>query len=236
MAARRAIIAANAGADASAASNYSSAQVQVFPAMKTGRVNLITNAMARELITDERRQSHGRFLYRQGHAHRKADQVPHGGAGGELLRIGAPAAQFEIPASLERPGEFVGRGGSLSHRQHRVRPGRRRFRRCTACRVTTRTAWAARICTCRGGCGTRRRDFPRGYHIEIGGGYGMPGIGQLRGRGQSRRRIRRAAQEDDLRGLRHARQLRRPRRDDPQRRHLLRNRSDTWSISGASRC
>jgi choline dehydrogenase-like flavoprotein len=32
--------------------NYSSAQVQVFPAMKTGRVNLITNAMARELITD----------------------------------------------------------------------------------------------------------------------------------------------------------------------------------------
>src|SRR5579872_2777835 len=34
------------------ASNYSSSQVQVFPAMKTGRVNLITNAMARELITN----------------------------------------------------------------------------------------------------------------------------------------------------------------------------------------
>src|SRR6202023_3368584 len=34
------------------ASNYSSSQVQVFPAMKSGRVNLITNAMARELITD----------------------------------------------------------------------------------------------------------------------------------------------------------------------------------------
>src|SRR6202041_2742446 len=34
-------------------SNYSSAQVQVFPAMKSGRVTLIPNAMARELITDD---------------------------------------------------------------------------------------------------------------------------------------------------------------------------------------
>jgi len=34
------------------ASAYSSSQVQVFPAMKTGRVKLFTNAMARELITD----------------------------------------------------------------------------------------------------------------------------------------------------------------------------------------
>src|SRR5437868_15153639 len=35
------------------ASNYSASQVQVFPAMKSGRVKLFTNAMARELITDE---------------------------------------------------------------------------------------------------------------------------------------------------------------------------------------
>src|SRR5450432_3638289 len=34
------------------ASNYSSSQVQIFPAMKTGNVKLINNAMARELITD----------------------------------------------------------------------------------------------------------------------------------------------------------------------------------------
>ena len=25
------------------------------------------------------------------------------------------------------------------------------------------------------------KDFPRGYHIEIGGGYGMPGVGQFHG-------------------------------------------------------
>src|SRR4029453_266077 len=35
------------------ASNYASSYVQVFPAMKTGRVQVLTNSMARELVTDE---------------------------------------------------------------------------------------------------------------------------------------------------------------------------------------
>ena len=35
------------------ASNYSSSQVQIFPALKTGRLNLITNAMVREILTAE---------------------------------------------------------------------------------------------------------------------------------------------------------------------------------------
>ena len=34
------------------ASNYASSYVQIFPAMKTGRVQVVANAMARELITD----------------------------------------------------------------------------------------------------------------------------------------------------------------------------------------
>src|SRR6185436_1978156 len=38
------------------ASNYSSSQVQVFPAMKSGRVKLITGAMVRELITNSEGQ------------------------------------------------------------------------------------------------------------------------------------------------------------------------------------
>src|SRR4029077_3696994 len=35
------------------ASNYASSYVQIFPAMKTGRVKVIANAMARELLTDD---------------------------------------------------------------------------------------------------------------------------------------------------------------------------------------
>ena len=38
-------------------SNYASSYVQIFPAMRTGRVKVIANAMARELITDDRARS-----------------------------------------------------------------------------------------------------------------------------------------------------------------------------------
>ena len=37
--------------------------------------------------------------------------------------------------------------------------------------------------------------FPRGYHIEIGGGYGMPGIGAFGGVGAARRLRRREVKE-----------------------------------------
>src|SRR5688572_12047377 len=35
------------------ASNYSSSQVQIFPAMKSGRLTIFSNAMARELISND---------------------------------------------------------------------------------------------------------------------------------------------------------------------------------------
>ena len=40
------------GRGCGAASNYASSYVQIFPAMKTGNVTVLTNSMARELITD----------------------------------------------------------------------------------------------------------------------------------------------------------------------------------------
>ncbi len=106
------------------ASNYSSAQVQVFPAMKTGRVTLITNAMARELITDDEGKVTAVSYIDKTTRTEKQVEVPDGGAGGELLRIDAAAAELERSAARERPREFVGHGGPVSHRQHRVRTGR----------------------------------------------------------------------------------------------------------------
>ena len=46
-------------------SNYASSYVQIFPAMQTGRVQVLANAMARELITDATRQGHRRVVHRQ---------------------------------------------------------------------------------------------------------------------------------------------------------------------------
>src|SRR4030095_12440303 len=42
------------GRGCSQASNYASSYVQIFPAMKTGRVQVVANAMARGLVTTAR--------------------------------------------------------------------------------------------------------------------------------------------------------------------------------------
>ena len=92
----------------------------------------------------------------------------------------------------------------------------------------------------------RTLDFPRGYHIEIGGGRRMPGAGFMAASiatpasapmaGRSRRRLRQGAQGRLPPLLRRHGRVLRPRRDDPQRGQLLRDRSRRWWTSGASRC
>ena len=93
----------------------------------------------------------------------------------------------------------------------------------------------------------KKLDFPRGYHIEIGGGRRMPGV-RLHRRHPQLHRHRSVGQpiafggygkqlKDDYRRYYGATvELRRPRRDDPERGLLLRDRSDASSTSGASRC
>ena len=81
------------------ASNYAASYVQIFPAMKTGKVQVVANAMARELITDASGKVTARLLHRQDDRQRAAGAVPHGGARGERLRVGAAAAQFEVVAA-----------------------------------------------------------------------------------------------------------------------------------------
>ena len=82
----------------------------------------------------------------------------------------------------------------------------------------------------------KKLDFPRGYHIELGGGRRMPGFGTLggvhlyNGTGGGRRpgvgrRLRQAAEGRLPPLLRRDGGLCRPRRDDPQRELVLRDRS-----------
>ena len=47
------------------ASNFSSSQVMIPPAQATGRLTMITNAMAREIVVRQGWQGGGRFLHRQ---------------------------------------------------------------------------------------------------------------------------------------------------------------------------
>ena len=94
----------------------------------------------------------------------------------------------------------------------------------------------------------KKLDFPRGYHIEIGGGRRMPGAGFVGGihnfTGDRRavghaarvRRLRQGAEARLPPALRRDGQLRRPRRDDPEQGQLPARSIRASSTSGASRC
>ena len=160
------------------ASNYSASQVQVFPALETGRLELIDMAMAREITTDdsgkvtgviyidkrtrEEREIHCRVLVVAASAcesarlllNSKTPAFPNGvgnrsGVVGKFLMdtVGYGFGGY-IPALEAIPGyNSDGAGGA-----HLYMPW-----------------WGV----------DRQRElgFPRGYHIEIGGGYTMPGVG-----------------------------------------------------------
>ena len=156
-------------------------------------------------------------------------------AGGERVRVGAAAAQLEIdagfPHGLANSSGVVGRylTDSTGHRCPGIHP-----EAGSTTSRTTKTASAACTFTCRGGSTTRTLDFPRGYHIEIGGGRRMPSFGfsarSTSSRGSSVRQPVVGGYGEAAEGrlpalLRSGRRLRRPRRDDPQRGQLLRDRS-----------
>jgi len=159
-------------------SNYSSAQVQIFPAMKTGRVNLITNAMARELITDsdgkvtavsyidkttrtEKQikcrtvvlaastcESTRLLLNSKGQGHSNGLANSSGQVGRNLTDSTGFSLSGVIPA-LEGLPRYNSDGMGGAHL------------------YMPWWLW------------DKKTDFPRGYHIEIGGGYGMPGVGSF---------------------------------------------------------
>lgn len=171
---------AQCGRGCISASNYSSAQVQVFPAMKTGRVTLITNAMARELITD----SDGKVTavsYID-----KATRTERQIKCRTVVLAASCCESTRLLLNSKGPGHTNGLANSSGVVGHYLTDN-------------TGFGLGASIPALRGlprynsdGMGgahlympwwlwDKKTDFPRGYHIEIGGGYGMPGIGSFSG-------------------------------------------------------
>ena len=207
------------------ASNYAASYVQIFPAMQTGRVKVIANAMARELITDEtgkvtavsyvdktngsEQQVRCRTVVLAASAcesarlllNSKSPRHPQGLANGSgkvgryLMDTVGSSASAMIPALSGMPHY-----NSDGYGSHLYVPW---------------WLWDKH----------KTLNFPRGYHIEVGGGYGMPGVGSFTGDREPDRRLRRQDEAGDSRRVRHVGRLVRPRRDDPQRAVLLRDRS-----------
>ena len=132
--------------------------------------------------------------------------MPDRGAGGERVRIGAAAAQLEVVAPSAGARELVGQGRPVPDGHRRARHVGASFRRCPACRTTTPTATAAAPLRAVVDVGQAQGDsnFPRGYHIEVGGGYGMPGSARSPASSIARG-LRREAEAGDSRRVRRRR-------------------------------
>ena len=162
------------------ASNYSSSQVQIFPALKTGRVNLITNAMARELITDETGKvtavSYIDKTTRSEHEIR-CRTVVLAASCCESVRLLLNSRAPRHANGLANSSGQVGRnltdsvGFSLGG-QIPAMVGLPRYDSDGMGGAHLYMPWWL---------WDKKLDFPRGYHIELGGGYGMPGVGSFQG-------------------------------------------------------
>jgi len=163
------------------ASNYSSSQVQVFPAMKTGRVKLFTGAMARELITDGTGKvtavSYVDKATRTEQKIRCRTVVVACGAC-ESARLLLNSKSATHPNGVGNNSGQVGRylTDSVGYALGAHIPALEGLPRHNSDGMGGMHVyipwwlWDA-----------KNKDFPRGYHVEIGGGFGMPGIGSFAG-------------------------------------------------------
>ncbi|HEY3937242.1 MAG TPA: GMC family oxidoreductase [Bryobacteraceae bacterium] len=176
---------AQCGRGCTAGANYSSSQVQIFPAMKTGRLRVINNAMAREILTDGAGKVSGLSYIDK--TTRTEKQI--------RCRVLILAASACESARLLLNSKGAGYANGLANGSGQV--GRN---------LTDSIGFtvSGHIPALEGmpiynsdGVGGMHVyvpwwlpeksgiDFPRGYHIELGGGFHMPAAGAFRGVCQS---------------------------------------------------
>ena len=160
------------------ASAYSASQVDVFPALKTGNLTLLTDAMAREVLTDASGKATG-VLY----INRKTRQAKRvfgrsvvlAASTGESARILLNSKSKIFPNGLANGSGMVGRnlmdtvGFSVSGYVPALED--------MPIYDTDGFGGSHLYAPWWGYNDSAKLGFPRGYHIEFGGGFGMPGVG-----------------------------------------------------------
>jgi choline dehydrogenase-like flavoprotein len=157
--------------------DFSSSSVLVIPALKTGNVTLINNAMAREVLTD---QATGlatgvSYVDREKLTEHtiKAKVVVLAASAGESARLLLNSKSDRHEAGLANTSGVVGRylhdstGASRSAFIPHLMD-RKRYNEDGVGGMHVYTPWWL---------DNKKLDFPRGYHIEYGGGMGMPSYG-----------------------------------------------------------
>ncbi|MGH9161474.1 MAG: GMC family oxidoreductase [Vicinamibacteraceae bacterium] len=161
------------------ASNYASSYVQIFPAMKTGRVQVITGAMARELVTDrDGRVTAVSYIDKTSGRERQVQcrTVVLAASACESARLLLNSKSARHPTGVANSSGHVGRylmdtvGFTMSASVPAL-AGMPRYNSdgYGGHLYVPWWLWDEH----------KKLDFPRGYHIEVSGGYGMPGIGSF---------------------------------------------------------
>ena len=161
------------------ASNYSSSQVQIFPAMKTGNVNLINNAMVRELITGpDGKVTAVSYIDKTTMQEKqiRCRAVIVAASACESARLLLNSKSSRHPNGLANSSGVVGRyltdtvGYGLTGYIPAL-AGMPKHDSDGIGGMHLYSPWWE--------FDKKNKDFPRGYHIEIGGGFGMPQVGSF---------------------------------------------------------
>ena len=156
--------------------DFSSSSVLVKPAIESGNVEVIANAMAREVITNEQGLATGVSYVNKDDMQEyevSAKVVVLAASACESARLLLNSKSTRNPNGLANSSNVVGKylhdstGASMGG----VLPkliGRKRYNEDGVGGMHVYTPWWL---------DNKKLDFPRGYHIEYGGGMGMPGYG-----------------------------------------------------------
>jgi len=156
--------------------DFSSSSVLINPALQTGNVDVIANAMAREVITNDEGLATGVSYVDKNNMQEyviSGKVVVLAASACESARLLLNSKSSKHPAGLANASGIVGKylhdstGGGLGG----VIPklfGRKRYNEDGVGGLHVYTPWWL---------DNKKLNFPRGYHIEYGGGMGMPGYG-----------------------------------------------------------
>ena len=156
--------------------DFSSSSVLVKPAVATGNVDVIPNAMAREVITNSEGKATGVSFVNKDDMQEyvvSAKIVMLAASACESARLLLNSKSSRYPNGLANASGVVGKylhdstgasmGGILPHLV-----GRKRYNEDGVGGMHVYTPWWL---------DNKKLDFPRGYHIEYGGGMTMPSYG-----------------------------------------------------------
>jgi choline dehydrogenase-like flavoprotein len=160
------------------ASNFSSSQVMIPPAMKTGKLTMVTGAMAREVIVGNDGKAQGvSYIDKATRTEKRvnARAVVLAASACESARLLLNSKSPQFPNGLANSSGVVGRyltdsvgsgGWGIIPQLEKMPP----HNHDGVGGMHMYIPWWKF---------DRKNDFPRGYHIEFGGGREMPGVGEF---------------------------------------------------------